>query len=170
MRLWTTLAAIAGFTIFAANAHADDAKKALAESEFVHKASTANRTEIAASKIAQKRAQNDGVKKFANRMIKDHTKAKGDLLAIVADQRFTVPNKLDPNQEKQLEQLKIASANDFDKVFMMHMLEDHEMAVDLFSRASKQLKDEKLKAYAEKTLPILKEHLALARKVNDELR
>jgi putative membrane protein len=42
---------------------------------------------------------------------------------------------------------------------------DHEKAVALVGRAAKEAKNAQIKAFAEKTLPALKEHLEMAKKI-----
>jgi putative membrane protein len=48
---------------------------------------------------------------------------------------------------------------------MHHMVMGHEEAVSLFEKQAKNGKDGDLKAFAEKTLPTLKEHLKMAKEV-----
>ena len=168
---WARFAAIACFAIVVGQTNGDDKnKKDLSAGAFVDKASTDARTEIAAGQIALARSQNDGVKKFAARMVKDHTQGNNELLLIVSAKRIPIPENLTSEQQKMLMQFRRDSAKDFDKDYMKHMVQAHEGAVQLFARASKELKNDKLKAYAHKLLPLLNEHLALARKVNDELK
>ena len=58
---------------------------------------------------------------------------------------------------------------DFDKMFVKHMIDDHEKDVKLFTQAGRELKNEKLKDFAEKTLPALKDHLDMAKKIHERL-
>jgi putative membrane protein len=48
---------------------------------------------------------------------------------------------------------------------MKHMLDDHKEAIALFEREAKHGQDPDLKRFAADTLPTLREHLKLARKV-----
>jgi len=58
---------------------------------------------------------------------------------------------------------------DFDKMYIKHMVEDHEKDVKEFTRAARECKNAKLKEFAEKTLPTIKDHLDMAKKINDRL-
>jgi len=170
MRFLGKLAAIACFAVLVGRASADDEKKKFDDSTFVDKASTAGRAEVAAGKIAQTRARNEEVKKFAARMVEDHTKANNELLVIVSDARIAIPDRMTPEQEKMLMHLQGDTVKDFDKEYMKHMVDDHEKAVELFTKASKECKNEKLKSFAEKTLPTIKEHLTMAKKIHEGLK
>jgi putative membrane protein len=48
------------------------------------------------------------------------------------------------------------------------MVGSHTKGVDLFTRASKELKNEQLRRFAEKTLPTLKEHLDIAKRLQEQ--
>jgi len=48
-------------------------------------------------------------------------------------------------------------------------VKDHETAVTLFEQQSKDGKDDDLRAWAKKTLPALRDHLKMARDLNDKL-
>ena len=169
MRFWGKLAAAALFATISGG-YADDNKKSFSDGNFVDQASTIGRAEVVAGQIAVQRASHENVKKFAARMIEDHSKANNDLLIIVSDERIPIPDRLTADQEKALNHLNGESLKDFDKEYMKHMVEGHEKAVELFGKAAKECKDAKLKAFAEKTLPTIKEHLSMAKKVKDELK
>jgi putative membrane protein len=48
-------------------------------------------------------------------------------------------------------------------------IRDHEKTIALFEREAKSGKDAELKAFAEKTLPTLKEHLSMVRDLKTKL-
>jgi putative membrane protein len=58
---------------------------------------------------------------------------------------------------------------DFDKHYMMHMVEDHEKDVALVEKWSKMAQDPEVKKWCEDSLPVLKEHLKMAKEVNDSV-
>jgi putative membrane protein len=52
---------------------------------------------------------------------------------------------------------------------MKMQVADHEKTVDLFEKASKNVKDSDVKSYVDNTLPKLKAHLEAARTLNKSL-
>jgi len=58
----------------------------------------------------------------------------------------------------RIEKIKSASDENFDSVYVDEQKAAHDEAVGLFANATKTVEDAKLKAFAEKTLPTLKEH------------
>jgi len=62
-----------------------------------------------------------------------------------------------------VQQLKTISGDQFDRVYLDGLVQDHTSAVSEFESASQSLSDEKLKKFADKTLPTLRKHLQMAR-------
>src|SRR5262245_21597151 len=77
--------------ISAANEDKGETAMTPTSESFVKKAGEANLAEVAVSKLAQNKAQSDEVKKFADQMIKDHTKANSELSTIAKAKGLAVP-------------------------------------------------------------------------------
>ena len=69
------------------------------------------------SKIAQK-SENADVKRFAGRMIEDHTKANQQLTSIAAGLGVDVPKTLDSQHERMREKLQVLHGKAFDDQYM----------------------------------------------------
>ena len=52
---------------------------------------------------------------------------------------------------------------DFDKAFAEHAIKDHEKDITKFQKALQNTKDADLRAFIEKSLPVLRQHLQMAR-------
>jgi putative membrane protein len=98
----------------------------------------------------------------AKRLEKDHTQANVELLKITNAQGIDLSRDMKPYQEaaNQLSELHGAG---FDRAFVQRMVKAHEEAITHFTTEAKQGRNAELKAYAAKVLPILQEHLQLAR-------
>lgn len=122
--------------------------------------------EVKLGKLATEKAKSADVKKFGEMMVKDHSKANKALKAAATAAGFEVPAKLMDEHEKKLDMLKALPGEEFDRAYSKDMLKDHQEDVAMFARASKELKSKELKDFAAKTLPTLKEHLEMAKKLN----
>ena len=151
-----------------ANGKAEDAKP-VADNEFVTKATLGGLHEVELGKIASANANNADVKKFGELMAADHGKANEELKTVAAKASILVPDKLSSDKMKELDRFRNLKGVEFDKAYMSHMVKDHEEAVTLFSKATKDVKNPGLKDFADKTLPALQEHLKVAKKLNDDL-
>jgi putative membrane protein len=102
------------------------------------------------------------VRDFAKRLEKDHTEANLELLKLLDAQRIDVSRDMTPYQETA-DRLSKLRGDEFDRAFVQQMVKDHEETVAKFAAEAKEGLNPELKAYAAKLLPILQEHLQLAR-------
>jgi putative membrane protein len=137
----------------------------------VKKAGEAGAAEVAMGKLGADKATNAEVKAFAQRMVKDHTKANQELMTVAAAKGFKVPTEAGLMNKGMKEKFEHQSADaDFNHDFMQHMVRDHEADVKLFTTAANDTTlDAELRALAKKTLPTLEGHLADARKLEVKL-
>jgi putative membrane protein len=98
-------------------------------------------------------------------MIEDHGKANDELKKIAGQKKLALPTELEPEHQNTVKELEKLSGAYFDQQYMQEMVKDHTKDVAEFRNAGKTLKDPDLKAWAEKTLPVLESHLEQARGV-----
>jgi putative membrane protein len=134
--------------------------------EFVNKAAISGLFEIRSSEIAlRKRAPQD--RRFAEHMIGDHERIAAQLKHIVRANHIDaqVPNKLDDEHRKMLQQLRGEKGPQFEKDYDQMQQQGHREAVSLFQAYAKNGDNSALKRWAERTLPKLQEHLSMAQKL-----
>jgi putative membrane protein len=180
LRLFTATAAVAisllaAPPIFAQTSQPDhnaaaSAKAALNQEDntFVKEAAIGGMAEVELSKLAQK-SENADVKRFADRMISDHTKANEQLTAIAAGLGADMPKALDSDHERMREKFKTLHGKAFDEQYVRGMVEDHNQAVKLFRQEERLGHDPELKQFAQKTLPTLEEHQKMAVELSHRL-
>jgi len=171
--LGLALAAFAGASMvmpFAGARAAGEAKPlAGTDTQFLAKAIQDGMAEVDMGKTAEKKASNPEVKKFAERMVKDHTGAGKKLQALAkehkieADGTYGTP-PLQPNAEEagKKRELSGMSGREFDRAYVAAMVEDHQKAVGAFKDEAKNGKDTEVQKLAGTTLPTLEEHLKMA--------
>ncbi len=137
--------------------------------EFVNKAATGNLAEIELGRVAAQRAARPSVRSFGERMMTDHGRSNAELASLARSKGIEAPTALEPSQQAVRDRLSALSGNDFDRAYMSEMVRDHTEDIALFERATEISTDPDLKAWATQSLPMLREHLALARQVNSEV-
>ena len=144
------------------------AQSSASTEDFVKKVALSDMMEIQSSQLALSRQPDKDSKPFAERMVKDHQQTSKELKALVdgGKVKATLPTALDAEHQAKLDQLKAKSGKEFDQAYDKMQLQAHEDAVALFEAYSKSGDNADLKAWAAKTLPHLKEHLAMARKLS----
>jgi putative membrane protein len=125
--------------------------------------------EVDHGNLATQRAHARDVKEFAQRMVTDHGKANSELLAIANRKQLKVAPDMGAKHRAMQQKLSGMSGEDFDRHYMKHMVEGHEAAVKLFQTEAKHGKDTDLKHFAEKTLPVIEEHLKMAKSIQERV-
>jgi putative membrane protein len=135
---------------------------------FVTAAATSDMYEVAAGKIAVERAHSPEVKAFAQQMIDAHTKTTNALKAILASDnvQVTPPAHVDNRRQGMLDNLRGASAADFDHRYVTQQVAAHKEADILFRGYAKDGDNAAIKAFAAKTDPTIRMHLSMAQKLD----
>lgn len=125
-----------------------------------------NMAEIDAGKMALEKSQNADVKKFAQQMVDEHTKALGEVQALATAKNVTLPDGAGPMAKTKATALKALSGNLFDKEYAKRAgVGDHDSTVKLLQKIQKDGKDSDLKALAGKMLPTVEHHLDMAKQL-----
>jgi putative membrane protein len=128
------------------------------EQQFVKKAAAGGLAEVKLSELAGDRASDPMVKDFAKQMVTDHTQANNELKPIAESNKIPVPTKLAGEHEVAYKHLEKLSGAKFDAAYVQIMVSDHDKTVSAFEDASTKVKDPSLKAFIDKTLPVLQQH------------
>ncbi len=140
------------------------------DSEFMVKAASSSMMEIELGNLAQQKASSQRVKDFAAMMVRDHTQASDELKALAARKNVTLPSTAGDKHRDHIKDLQEKTGADFDKAYMDMMVSDHKESVDSFEKASNNANDADVKAFASKTLPVLKSHHDQAKSINDNVK
>lgn len=148
------LAAAAFSVAMIASAHAEVSKK---DQDFLTKAAAGGMYEVEAGKLAEQKGTAQSVKSYGATLVKDHSAANEELKSLAGTKGVALPAALPTDKQARLD--KIGRAKDFDKEFLKEVgLDDHKKDISLFEKASKSADDADVKAFATKTLPVLKAH------------
>lgn len=131
--------------------------------DFVTEAAASDMFEIQSSQLAESKGDATA-KTFAAKMIADHTKTTTELKGMVQDgkAKATLPSGMSSSQQSMLDKLKGLNGDDFNKQYKSDQVSAHKDAVSLFERYAKGGENSSLKAWADKTLPTLRDHLKMA--------
>ena len=126
--------------------------------------------EVEMGKLAAQKAQNPEVKKFAQMMITDHSKANNELKVAAGKKKVKLPETYGPNQKSTVDELHRLTGADFDREFVQAMVDDHTADVALYEDQSQDDSDPEAKAFAAKTLPVLKKHLDTIKAIQAKMK
>jgi len=220
-----TLSIVLAVAYMAGNAvHAQQPAKTTtvtsADQEFVQKAAAAGRTEVEHGKIAASKASNAQVKTYANLLVKDHTAANQQLMAIAKRKNIAIADQPAHERANQMtggsatattsgiksgathtptsgttgttgasgavattgeaqdrqakgsahpEPWMSSTGAAFDRGFIEAQVKAHQEAIALFETQANGSGDSDLKAFAQKQLPGLRNHLKQAQDLQGKL-
>jgi len=132
------------------------------DQDFVTKAGQGGLAEVQIGQLAATKGVAVDVKTFGQRMVSDHSKANDELKSVAATAGATVPSEPSSEQRDTMAKLDKESGADFDKAYAKAMVKDHKEDIDLFKKEASSGANADLKAFAQRTLPTLEEHLRMA--------
>lgn len=130
---------------------------------FVRQAALGGRAEVELSKIAQKKASNESVREFADRMVEVHSKSNQQLLRTGRGLNPELPRDLDPEHQTARNELQKASGQSFDIAYIAAQIQDHQRTANLLLWHISTGQNEALKKYSMQTLPEVMDHLEHAK-------
>jgi putative membrane protein len=154
--------ALAGFVVSAEAASKADAMNTA--EQFAQELKSSGQFEIESSEIALATSSNDDIKKFAQKMIDDHKAADKKLTATLKQANLPEPKYgMDEQTRGLVSQLAVLTGTTFDRDYVRDQIQGHEKAVALLESYSKDGDNDALKQLASTLLPMIKEHLAMAK-------
>ena len=140
------------------------------QDKFWTEAAQGGMTEVELSNLALQKSQNEEVKRYAQMMVDDHTKANDELKTLAQSKNVTLPTAMNSKQMAMKDKLSGLSGDAFDKEYMKMMVKDHDKTVKLFQKQADKGMDADVKSFAAGKLPILKSHQTMARTMNDSMK
>jgi putative membrane protein len=156
--------AIFAFAGFVTSAEARSRAKSFTEAaEFAQDLQSSGQFEIESSTLALRISSNDEIKKFAQKMIDDHTAADQKLMDTLKQAKLPTPEyAMDTEGRDLINQLTVLQGSAFDRAYVRDQIQGHKQAVELLEAYSKQGDNDALKQLASTLLPTIKDHLKMA--------
>jgi putative membrane protein len=125
--------------------------------------------EVELGKLAADTSGHDGVKRFADRMVDDHSKANEALKSIAEENKIPLPDELDADHKKIRADLEKLDGAEFDLAYMAAQIVDYQKAAQLLAWEIGQGQNAELQRFAARTLPTVLEHLDMAKQIYAQL-
>lgn len=137
---------------------------ARSDASFMKEAAEAGDAELEAGKLAQSKARRPEVKAFADAVIKDHSKLSEELKQLATAKKVDLPSGATVVQKSKLKLIQAGDDAKFDERYVQSFgIKAHEDTIKLFEEAAREAKDSDVKAFAQKNLPTLQQHLQMAK-------
>jgi putative membrane protein len=140
------------------------------DKDFVTSAERGGKAEVELAQDAVSHATNSDAKSLAQKLVDDHTKANGELETFGTSHGVTATAEVEAKAKEVKERLMKLTGKSFDQAFVKQMVDDHTSTIKAFEDESKNGTDTDLKAWVDKTLPTLRDHLKMAQDLRKKLK
>ena len=136
----------------------------------------ANTVDIDAGKLAEEKAKSPDVKKFAQRMVVDHTGVNKQASALVKKLNVTpeessTSKSLKSGGQDNLKKLRGLKGDAFDKAYVDHEVDYHQQVLDAIDKTLlPNAKNPELKGLIEKVRPAIDDHLQHAKHMQSAMK
>lgn len=138
------------------------------DADFAVKVTDGGLYEVQLSTMALTKSTSAEVKKFAQMMVDDHTKANNELKALASDKGIALPDIIGEKKQKKYYDLeRDEKKENFDKNYMDEMVSEHKDMINAFEKEAENGKDADVKSWAAGKLSALRHHLEEAERVRD---
>jgi putative membrane protein len=133
------------------------------DSDFARQACQTGVAEVEIGRLAMQNTRNSAIRRFARTLSRDHARAEQELAALFERKGISPEAELAHDFQGSLQRLAGLKGGAFDAAFKEQVIADHENAIALFERQAGEGADADLRAFAQKRLPQLREHMETAR-------
>jgi|SRR6185436_19034189 len=140
------------------------------DAKFVTEVADINYAEIKLGELAQTKGVSAEVKELGKMMVKDHTKANSELMALAQKKSFSFPEGPSNDVISDYNSMNDLKGLDFDKKYSDKMVSGHKDAIDKFEKAATDCQDAELKTWAANMLPALHMHLDHSQKCEERVK
>ncbi|MBA3318081.1 MAG: DUF4142 domain-containing protein [Gemmatimonadales bacterium] len=143
---------------------------AAADTAYIRQTIRGNFFEVGLGRVADSRAQDSGVKQFAERMISEHNSMNQQWAALAKTNRMAT-NVFDvgPSEQQTIDRLEDLDGTAFDQAYMAEMIRHHEQDLAAFQRMGSSASSTGVRQLANSGAPRIQEHLTLARQIGSRI-
>ncbi|SDB61941.1 DUF4142 domain-containing protein [Belnapia rosea] len=132
---------------------------------FMTTATRGGLAEVQMGQLAQRNGRSPAVKRFGERMVADHSKTNQEMLALAQQKQITPPDSMGAQHQAIYDRLAGLRGREFDRAYIQAMVEDHREDVQAFQTEAQDGTDPDVRAFAQRHLPVLQEHLRMVERM-----
>ena len=139
------------------------------DADFVFAAMAGLYGEIKLAELANQRSRTASVKQIAIDMQRHQSACLNELKILAQGKTISVPVEETDVAKRKLEDIAGESGKEFDKEWCQEMMDLHDKSIVQFEKRLDDTEDTELKAFIDKTLPVLKQNREHLQACNDKL-
>jgi putative membrane protein len=137
--------------------------------EFIDESISSGMMEVEMADVAINRSENQEIEQIAASIRLDHRSAGNELKSIAASEGWTVPVAMMDKHQRKVENLKNSNVEDFDQEYLDVMVSTHEDIIAKFEKCADKSYDPQVTSWANRTLPILRQHLEQCKELSNKV-
>ena len=114
--------------------------------------------EVRDGKLAQERSKDPKIQDFGAMMVKDHSAANQDLMALAQSKGIKLPSGPGMGADTKKAELDVLTGETFDKSYVKSQVKGHRETLALLQKEISSGQDPQAKAFAQKILPTVQAH------------
>ncbi|WP_160938527.1 DUF4142 domain-containing protein [Teichococcus coralli] len=135
------------------------------DAAFMTSAARGGMAEVQMGQLAQRNGRAASVRTFGQKMVTDHSPVNRELMALAQQKQITPPGDIGAEHRQTYEQLAELRGSAFDHAYAQAMVKDHQEDLQAFQDEAANGTDPEVKAFAERHVPVLQEHLRMAQQL-----
>lgn len=132
---------------------------------FLRKTTEGGLSEVALGKLAADKGASDDVKALGSKLAADHAELATGMKPIADSMGVRLPRDMNKEDKHKYEQLATLSGDEFDKAFILAIMQDHRKDWREFHEELMATNDPDIKAQIEKSEPVMRDHMRMAVKM-----
>ncbi len=156
----------------AAAAKGDASRNAIGTTEkrFITNAASGGLMEVEAGRVVAQQASSPAVRQLAERLVRDHETANGELKQLASAKGVQVPTEMSREDRAMVDKLRKMQGRDLDRAYVEQVgRAHHRKDIEEFERTARESNDPDVRAFAQKQLPVLRQHYEMAQQAANQV-
>jgi putative membrane protein len=133
-----------------------------ADSAFISQVDEGHVTEIRLAQVAESRATDLGVKRYAQKMTQDHNRMRSEWTEVSSKNGLRLSTIMSPHHQAQMTRLASLSGAEFDRAYMSTMVQNHQETISTLENRGRSAQSAEVRQLVSRSIPSVQEHLRLA--------
>jgi putative membrane protein len=103
---------------------------------------------------------------YGRRLMKDQDRLMAEIKTLAENKKLSLPVEMSIQKNDELNRMKNFSGESFERRFRRMIIKDHKRDIDFFKKTAESSVDPEIRDFAKRYLPLMEEHLELARDLN----
>jgi putative membrane protein len=140
------------------------------DKEFIRDVTAAGVMEVRLGEMAQQKATDPAVKRFADQMVTEFTRLQDQWTGMASRNGMSFQPGMGPLHKDKVDRLQKASRADFDRVYMSIVIQNHQALLPYYQNEGRSAHSPQVRNLAEKELPTLQKQLAEAKRIGTQVK